>query len=83
MTMNVESVDTVSAVVKDLQLLKALFQTKMETKAPEYLALIQRTFDDKDVDNLIEQLHCTSGAEGGSRTRRPFGQRILNSFIAI
>jgi len=46
--------DEVSAVVKDLQLLKALFQTKMETKAPEYLALIQRTFDDKDVDNLIE-----------------------------
>jgi type I restriction enzyme R subunit len=46
--------DEVSAVIKDLQLLKALFQTKMETKAPEYLALIQRTFDDKDVDNLIE-----------------------------
>lgn len=46
--------DEVSAVVKDLQLLKALFQAKMETKAPEYLALIQRTFDDKDVDNLIE-----------------------------
>lgn len=46
--------DEVSAVVKDLQLLKALFKTKMETKAPEYLALIQRTFDDKDVDNLIE-----------------------------
>jgi type I restriction enzyme R subunit len=46
--------DEVSAVVKDLQLLKALFKTKMETKGPEYLALIQRTFDDKDVDNLIE-----------------------------
>ncbi len=46
--------DEVSAVVKDLQLLKALFKTKMETQAPEYLALIQRTFDDKDVDNLIE-----------------------------
>lgn len=46
--------DEVSAVIKDLQLLKALFKTKMETKAPEYLALIQRTFDDKDVDNLIE-----------------------------
>lgn len=46
--------DEVNAVVKDLSLLKALFQSKMETKAPEYLALIQRTFDDKDVDNLID-----------------------------
>lgn len=46
--------DEVNAIVKDLQLLKALFQAKMHTKAPEYLSLIQRTFDDKDVDNLIE-----------------------------
>src|SRR5258707_12723912 len=26
----------------------------METKAPEYLALLASNFDDKDVDNLIE-----------------------------
>ncbi|MCO6466718.1 MAG: HsdR family type I site-specific deoxyribonuclease [Bradyrhizobiaceae bacterium] len=44
----------VDAVVKDLQLLKALFQTKMETEASAYLALVQQTFDDRDVDNLIE-----------------------------
>ncbi|HYE36307.1 HsdR family type I site-specific deoxyribonuclease [Methylocaldum sp.] len=46
--------DEVNAIVKDLGLLKQLFKAKMETKAPEYLALIGRKFDDKDVDNLIE-----------------------------
>ena len=29
-------------------------KAKMETKAPPYLALVTRGFDDKDVDNLIE-----------------------------
>lgn len=46
--------DEVKAVVKDLNLLKALFQSKMEKKAPEYLKLIERKFDDKDVDLLID-----------------------------
>ena len=46
--------DEVNAIVKDLGLLKQLFKAKMETKAPAYLALITRNFDDKDVDNLIE-----------------------------
>ena len=46
--------DEVDAVVKDLKLLKVLFKSKMETLAPEYLGLIQRNFDDKDVDHLIE-----------------------------
>ena len=46
--------DEVNAVVKDLKLLKVLFQNKMEQKAPEYLELIERNFDDKDVDVLIE-----------------------------
>ena len=46
--------DEVNAVVKDLKLLKVLFQNKMEQKAPEYLGLIERNFDDKDVDALIE-----------------------------
>jgi len=46
--------DEVQAVVKDLNLLKVLFQNKMEQKSPEYLGLIERKFDDKDVDALIE-----------------------------
>ncbi len=43
-----------NAVIKDLALLKTLFQHKMEQKAPAYLRLITRNFDDKDVDGLIE-----------------------------
>ncbi|MBN2123451.1 MAG: type I restriction endonuclease subunit R [Deltaproteobacteria bacterium] len=46
--------DEVNAVVKDLQLLKVLFKEKMDQKAPEYLGLIKRNFDDGDVDALIE-----------------------------
>jgi len=46
--------DEVNAIVKDLGLLKQLFKAKMETKAPAYLGLVNRKFDDKDVDNLIE-----------------------------
>ena len=46
--------DEISAIVKDIGLLKQLFKAKMESKAPAYLALITRKFDDKDVDNLIE-----------------------------
>jgi type I restriction enzyme R subunit len=46
--------DEINAIIKDLALLKQLFKAKMESKAPEYLALIIGKFDDKDVDNLIE-----------------------------
>ncbi len=46
--------EEVNAIVKDLKLLKVLFANKMESKAPEYLGLIDRNFDDKDVDTLIE-----------------------------
>jgi len=46
--------DEINAIVKDLGLLKHLFKAKMETKAPAYLALVRRNFNDKDVDNLIE-----------------------------
>jgi type I restriction enzyme R subunit len=46
--------EEVNAIIKDLQLLKEHFRTTMEGKAPEYLSLIQRNFDDKDVDALIE-----------------------------
>jgi len=46
--------DEVNAIVKDIGLLKQLFKAKMEAKAPAYLALVRRNFDDKDIDNLIE-----------------------------
>jgi type I restriction enzyme R subunit len=46
--------EEINAVVKDLALLKQLFKSKMESKAPQYVRLVQRNFDDKDVDNLIE-----------------------------
>jgi type I restriction enzyme R subunit len=46
--------DEVNAIIKDLALLKQVFKAKMESKAPAYLKLINRDFDDKDVDNLIE-----------------------------
>ena len=46
--------DEINAIVKDLKLLKVLFQNKMESKAPAYLALIEYNFDDKDIDNLVE-----------------------------
>jgi type I restriction enzyme R subunit len=43
--------DEVNAIVKDLALLKQLFKAKMESKVPGYLRLVQRNFDDQDVDN--------------------------------
>jgi type I restriction enzyme R subunit len=46
--------DEVNAIVKDLNLLKQLFQSKMEGKGKEYVQLIERNFDDKDVDKLID-----------------------------
>jgi type I restriction enzyme R subunit len=46
--------DEVNAIVKDLGLLKQLFKSKMESKAPVYIGLVAHKFDDKDVDNLIE-----------------------------
>jgi len=46
--------DEVNAVIKDLALLKSLFKTKMTTKVPNYISLITRNFNDKDVDTLVE-----------------------------
>jgi type I restriction enzyme R subunit len=46
--------DEISAIVKDLGLLKVLFKNKMEQKAPRYLKLVTRGFNDKDVDDLIQ-----------------------------
>jgi len=46
--------DEINAIVRDIGLLKQLFKAKMESKAPAYLGLITRGFDDKDVDNLIQ-----------------------------
>lgn len=46
--------DEINAIVKNIDLLKALFSEKMETKVPPYLALVTSAFNDKDVDKLIE-----------------------------
>lgn len=46
--------DEINAIVKDLKLLKVLFKNKMESRAPDYLGLIECNFNDKDVDTLIE-----------------------------
>jgi len=46
--------EEVNAIVKDLKLLKMLFKNKMESRAPHYLSLIESSFNDKDVDTLIE-----------------------------
>lgn len=44
----------INAIVKDIGLLKRLFQAKMEDKVPRWLGLICHGFNDKDVDTLIE-----------------------------
>jgi len=46
--------DEVNAIVKDLKLLKLLFKSKMEEKAPGYLKLIEHNFNDQDIDGLAE-----------------------------
>jgi type I restriction enzyme R subunit len=46
--------DEINAVVKDIQLLKYLFQSKIKKDVPSYIELIQNGFNDKDTDNLIE-----------------------------
>lgn len=46
--------EEINAIVKDIKLLKNLFQTKIEEQKSKYLKLIQHNFNDKDVDNLIE-----------------------------
>ena len=46
--------EEVDAIVKDLALLKGLFQSKMEQRASVYLGLLQSNFDDRDVERLIE-----------------------------
>jgi type I restriction enzyme, R subunit len=45
--------EEINSIIKDIQLLKHLFQSKMETAVPPYLQLIQHNFNDKDTDNLI------------------------------
>ncbi len=50
--------DEINAIVKDLKLLKVLFKNKMEQKAPKYLGLITHSFNDKDVDILIEHFRA-------------------------
>ncbi len=46
--------EEVNAIVKNIDLLKDLFKSKMTTVAPNYLKLIEHNFTDQDVDGLIE-----------------------------
>lgn len=46
--------EEINAIIKDIELLKQLFESRMKERAPAYLRLVERKFDDKDVDNLIE-----------------------------
>lgn len=46
--------DKVQAVIKDLSVLKATFRARMAERVPDYLSLVTRSFDDKDVGTLIE-----------------------------
>ncbi len=46
--------EEINAIIKDLGLLKVLFQNKMEEVAPQYLNLITQNFNDKDIEGLIE-----------------------------
>jgi len=46
--------DEINAIVKDIQLLKYLFQSKIEKDVPPYISLIKHNFNDKDTDNLID-----------------------------
>jgi type I restriction enzyme R subunit len=46
--------DEISAIIKDIQLLKYAFKSHIEKDAPHYLSLIQNGFNDKDTDNLID-----------------------------
>lgn len=52
--------DEINAIVKDINLLKQLFQSKMEKDVPRYLGLIQHGFNDKDTDNLINHFRDKS-----------------------
>ncbi|MBP7055680.1 MAG: HsdR family type I site-specific deoxyribonuclease [Candidatus Omnitrophica bacterium] len=46
--------EEVSAVIKDLNLLKGIFKKRMENNAPAYLKLVSRPMTDKDTDKLID-----------------------------
>ena len=62
--------DEINAIVKDLGLLKVLFKNKMEQKTPQYLKLITHSFNDKDVDDLIEHFRDKERRKEFSRSIR-------------
>ena len=52
--------DEINAIVKDINLLKLLFQSKMGKDVPPYIELIRHGFNDKDTDNLISHFRDKS-----------------------
>lgn len=52
--------DEINAIVKDINLLKELFRSKLQKDVPPYLALIKHNFNDKDTDHLIDHFRDKS-----------------------
>jgi type I restriction enzyme R subunit len=52
--------DEINSIIKDIDLLKQLFRSKMEKVVPSYLALIKHGFNDKDTDHLIDHFRDKS-----------------------
>jgi type I restriction enzyme, R subunit len=52
--------EEINAIIKDIKLLKDLYQSKMEKDVPQYIDLIRYGFNDKDTDGLIEHLRDKS-----------------------
>ncbi len=46
--------EEVASIIKDIDMLKHLFDKKMNEIAPRYLKLVKKNFNDKDVDGVIE-----------------------------
>ena len=55
--------DEVNSVIKDIGLLKQLFETKMKKESVRYLGLIKHSFTDKDTDAIIEYFKDKSKRE--------------------
>jgi len=55
--------DEVNSVIKDIGLLKQLFETKMKKESARYLGLVKHGFTDKDTDAIIEYFKDKSKRE--------------------
>lgn len=70
--------EEINAIVKDLKLLKVLFKNKMEQKAPEYLALIERKAEEESEDPYLVAM-----AERARAVQEAFENRQLDTAEAL